>query len=134
MGIALITITHNRIGAEILHTATQIFGEPPIASRHFAVHAGIEPAELSAGLAEVVDEVDSGDGVLLLTDLFGSTPCNVAHAHDAPHQVRVVTGLNLPMVLRIYNYAHLDLAAIAETAANGGQRGILARPARPGPA
>ncbi len=129
MSIGLITITHNHIGAEILDTACQIFGEAPLPTRHCPVAADVDPAELRAGLVALVAELDHGDGVLLVTDLYGSTPCNIAHNHGTTHCIRVIAGLNLPMVLRIFNYAHLDLTLIAEKAATGGQRGIIADPA-----
>jgi len=125
MTIGLITITHNRIGEEILTTARQIVGEPPLACRHFDVCASSDPARVRRALETAMGAIDSGDGVLILADLYGATPCNVARGLHCGHAVRVVSGINLPMVLRVLNYAHFDLAAVAELAAVGGQRGII---------
>lgn len=125
MSIGLILITHNRIGAEILCAAEQILGRLPFASRHFEVHSEVEPACQSANLRVLIEEIDSGDGVLILTDLYGSTPSNIATMGGTGHATRTLAGLNLPMVLRACNYAHLDLDGVAEHAAAGGQRGIV---------
>lgn len=127
MSIGLITITHHRIGSELLTTATHICGEAPIDHRHLEVRSEYEPADLRVQLADMIRTLDTGEGVLILTDLFGSTPCNIARHAPSGHHVQVVTGVNLPMVLRVFNYAHLELTAIADKAADGGQRGILRR-------
>lgn len=125
MTIGLVTITHNRIGSELLTTATQICGRTPVAHHHLEVHGECDPDAMRATLMAVLADIDSGQGVLILTDLFGATPCNIARNASTGHDVRVVTGINLPMVLRVFNYAHLELAAIADKAAGGGQQGIL---------
>ncbi len=71
-------------------------------------------------------ELDQGEGVLVLSDLYGATPCNIGLSmseHGA--HVRCVSGLNLPMLLRVMNYADQKLPELAEIAASGGRRGIF---------
>jgi PTS system ascorbate-specific IIA component len=70
-------------------------------------------------------ELDAGDGVLVLTDMFGSTPSNIATRLRAPGALAVVAGVNLPMLVRVLNYASLDLQALVDKAASGGARGVL---------
>lgn len=125
MSIGLITISHNRIGEEILGAACQIVGAPPLPCRNFDVLPDIDTATLRQTLRELVEDMDSGDGVLILTDLYASTPANLARDATIGCRVSIVSGLNLPMILRAFNYAHLDLAGITQRAAAGGQRGII---------
>ena len=69
-------------------------------------------------------ELDQGDGVLVLTDLFGSTPSNIAHRLHEFANVNIVTGLNLSMLIRIFNYPDLNLADMTEKAFSGGVDGV----------
>jgi PTS system ascorbate-specific IIA component len=73
--------------------------------------------------------LDTGDGVLVLTDLFGSTPSNIAARLLDSSRTRVVTGINLPMLIRVLNYPQLDLASLAAKAVSGGLDGVFEMPA-----
>jgi PTS system ascorbate-specific IIA component len=70
--------------------------------------------------------------VLLLTDAYGSTPSNIATclAGEQPARVEVVAGINLPMLVRIFNYPQLALSAMAQNAVEGGRRGIVICPGK----
>ncbi|HEX5638048.1 MAG TPA: PTS fructose transporter subunit IIA, partial [Gammaproteobacteria bacterium] len=77
-----------------------------------------------------ITKLDQGDGVLLLTDIFGGTPCNISQAlHklalDHGNKIRLVAGVNLPMLVRVLNYVDLDLNELARKAASGGRDGIV---------
>jgi len=125
MSIGLITITHGRIGEDILDAACQILGTPSLEVRHFVFAPGDEPERIESALYDAIGGIDSGEGVLILSDLYGATPCNIAHRLPARHEVRVLSGINLPMVLRVLNYAELDLATIAARAAEGARIGVI---------
>lgn len=125
MTIALITITHNRIGEQLAETAEEILGPPPFAVRHFVVRPDDDPARIEAAVIDAVRSIDAGDGVLILSDLYGSTPCNIARRVAPAHHVRVLSGVNLPMMLRVYSYGRLDLDTIAHKAAEGGRIGVI---------
>lgn len=125
MSIALVTITHNRIGEEIFDTACQILGSPSFRVRHLHFGPQDTSEDLERALATAVETLDSGDGVLVLSDLYGSTPCNIARRLPSAHEVLVLAGVNLPMMLRVLNYAHLELAVIAAKAAEAGRIGVV---------
>lgn len=73
-----------------------------------------------------LETLDQGEGVLVLTDLYGSTPANVAVALLGEYgRLRVIAGVNLPMLLRALNYASSDLDTVAEKALQGGRGGVL---------
>jgi PTS system ascorbate-specific IIA component len=70
--------------------------------------------------------LDQGDGVIVLTDMFGSTPSNIATAltRDNEH-VTVIAGVNLPMLVRLMNYPRLSMAQLKDKALSGGREGIF---------
>jgi PTS system ascorbate-specific IIA component len=125
MTAGLLIITHNRIGDDLLQTASNLFDPIPLSTRTLAVSLNCNPDDLQKKAEQLYEELDTGDGVLILTDVFGSTPSNIASSlltHDNAH---MVSGLCLPMLIRIYNYASLDLEALAEKAVSGGHDGII---------
>jgi len=78
----------------------------------------------------MVDELNSGDGVLILTDLYGATPSNIACRLTRFSDVMVVAGLNLSMLIRVLNYPELSLTEMAERAVDGGRQGVMLLPDR----
>lgn len=125
MTIGLITITHNRIGAQITETAETILGPPPFAIRHFAIGPDDDPERMEQQVVQAISKMDTGDGVLIVSDLYGSTPCNIARRVSAAHRIRVVSGINLPMMFRIFGYATTGLDEITRKALDGGRIGVV---------
>jgi len=125
MPVGLVSVTHGRIGEELVQVACQILGEPALAVRHLPFDRCDDARELEDSLAQTVTTLDDGSGVLVLTDLYGATPCNTAWRLAGDYPVRVLSGINLPMVLRVLNYADLDLDTMARRAAEGGRIGII---------
>ncbi len=125
MKVGLLLITHNDIGHELLQTATLTFGGCPMPARALAVCSDNDPDHLLADARKQLREVDSGLGVLILTDCFGSTPSNIASRLLEEGNVRVVSGVSLPMLIRVLNYARLTLAELASKAVSGGCEGVV---------
>lgn len=122
MKVGLLLLTHDGVGRALLAAARDILRAIPLPVAELEM--GSQPPErLLDEAGALVHDLDAGDGVLVLTDLFGSTPSNVAAR--LPGQVRVVSGLNLPMVLKVCNYADLDLQSLAAKAISGGRSGIV---------
>jgi PTS system ascorbate-specific IIA component len=133
MSVGLLLITHNGIGTELLYTATRMLGECPLAAKAMAVSEQDDPDKLRTEALHCVRALDEGAGVLVLTDLFGSTPSNVAAFLCANANVCVLSGVNLPMLVRVLNYHGLGLAELAGKALSGGHDGVFRCPAQ-GPA
>lgn len=125
MSVGLLTITHNGIGESIVEAAESILGPQSMPTRHFSFHASDAVERFEAAVAEAVAALDTGEGVLVLTDLYGSTPCNVARRLAPTHHVRVLSGLSLPMALRVFTYARLDLDQLVRRATDGGRVGVI---------
>lgn len=125
MSVGLLLITHNRIGVELLETATRMLGRCPLAAISLPVTVQDDPDQLREVAERYAERLDDGSGVLVLTDLFGSTPANIATALGTGERVRVLAGINLPMLVRVLNYPELELAALAEKALSGGRDGVM---------
>jgi PTS system ascorbate-specific IIA component len=130
MTVGLLLITHNDIGSQLLATASSMLGECPLHARALAVTVDSEPEGLRARAREIAEQIDTGDGVLVLTDMFGSTPSNIANELQIGSKHRVLAGVNLSMVVRVLNYPALSLTDLATKALSGGKDGVLICPSR----
>ncbi len=125
MRVGLLIVAHRHIGSEILTAASRTLGLCPLQSRSLEILDEEELETLVERGRGLITQLDDGGGVLVLTDAYGSTPANVAVAAGGTRCCRVVTGLNLPMLLRVFNYPSRTLEELAGSAAAGGRAGII---------
>lgn len=123
--VGLLLITHNYIGTALLDTATHMLGMCPLMVEAMPVLPDCEPEAMVGRGRDLVHALDRGDGVLVLTDMYGSTPSNIAGRLAEDSQVMVVCGVNLPMLVRVMNYPRLSLPDLADKAESGGRDGIF---------
>jgi PTS system mannose-specific IIA component len=124
MSVGLLIISHDGIGPALLGTATFMLGNCPLQAKLLTASRDCDPDELIAEANEEIKSLDEGDGVLVLTDLYGSTPSNIAGRLSELNKVRTVTGLNLSMLIRVLNYPELNLEELADKAYSGAHDGI----------
>ena len=125
MSVALLIVAHAPLGQAVLDVAVDTLGHNPIKTEVLDIIRDSEPDLAKIQTLRLVEELDDGNGVLVLTDIYGSTPSNIACALLGKENVRIVTGLNLPMLFRVMNYASLPLPELAEKAESGGHDGIM---------
>jgi len=125
MSVGLLLICHNQIGHELLETATDMLDRCPLSVLHLPVYQDDDPIDLLNRARRKIGDLDSGDGVLIMTDMYGSTPSNIAHRLADNKRVKVVSGVNLPMVVRALNYPSLPLTEMVERVISGGRAGIM---------
>jgi PTS system ascorbate-specific IIA component len=129
MNVGLLLVTHGKLGRHLLDTMVDMMGGAlPLQHDTLEVRRVQTPEALIAQGSKTIERLDSGAGVLILTDAFGSTPSNIANRLGAGANAAVVAGVNLPMLVRIFNYPKLGLAEMAKNAVEGGQRGIVICP------
>jgi len=122
--IGLLIVTHCDLGRELLNAAEFIVGRIEAADA-IAVTATTGSESLRNGIKEKVALVDHGEGVIILTDMFGGTPSNLSLSFLQADRVEVLTGVNLPMVIAIVQYrTTLKLSELAEKAKEAGKTGI----------
>ena len=126
MAVGILLVTHEGIGSAILAVATRLLRQLPLKTEAFELGFDTDPeAELPRASA-ALRRVDGGDGVLLLTDLFGASPANLAGKRARlGTPARRVSGLGLPMLLRVMNYAELPLDELPAIAAAGARNGVI---------
>ena len=121
--VGLVVATHGQLAAELLRTAESIVG-PLTGAEAVSIDASSSVEEARARLATAIHKVGAdGEGVLVLTDMFGGTPANLALTF-LDEQIEVVTGVNLPMLLKLASTRGNGLAAAAELATAQGQKNI----------
>jgi PTS system mannose-specific IIA component len=125
MSIGLLIVTHNTIGADLLTTAEDILGKLPIAVAVVNIKSNSNYEEKVAEVENNIATLDQGEGVLVLTDIFGATPSNIAVKAAKTSNTKVIAGINLPMLLRILNYSSLPLEKIIDKAINAGHDSIF---------
>lgn len=123
--VGVIVVTHGGFGSALVTAAEGILG--PM-SRVTAV--GLEPSrsvdDWSEAISAALDRVDDGDGVLVLADMFGGTPCNLSLRLGQGRQVEVVTGVNLPMVLKLGgDERERSLDLLSSEARQAGTEGVV---------
>jgi mannose PTS system EIIA component len=129
MTVGLLLVTHGKLGRHLLDTMTEMMsGTLPLQHDTLEVRRVQSPEAMIAQGTKTIERLDSGAGVLILADAFGSTPSNIANKLAADANACVIAGVNLPMLVRIFNYPKLSLDELAKIAVEGGQRGIVMCP------
>ena len=124
MNVGILMITHSDIGKQMLITATSVFGKNPFRVEILSVDNYDYPNDVKELGQKYVKFLDQGNGVLILTDIIGTTPSNIAKSIDYKN-IRIVAGLNLSMLLNVFNYSTYSLNQLAEKAIDGGVTGIM---------
>src|SRR5512135_2435982 len=123
--IGIVIVTHGDLGTELLRTAQEIVGKSP-GVEAVSVHASEQIDKARKKIEAALQRVNDGSGVLILTDLFGGTPSNLVLSYLEAGRLEVVTGVNLPMLMKLSSLREeRDLRALAEKLAKYGQRNIL---------
>jgi PTS system ascorbate-specific IIA component len=123
--IGVLIVTHGEIGTALLESARQILAVdvPQVAT--LSVWRQDDPDDLVLRARELLDGIDSGDGVLVLTDIFGATPGNVVSRLLEDGRVEGVSGVSLPMLLRVLTSRNGSLPAAVQRAISGGADGVV---------
>ncbi len=122
--IGIIVITHHELGQTLLRTAEGILGKVENCTA-VSVDGTSSMEQAMSQIQERIRAMDQGDGVLVLTDMFGGTPSNLSLSLLESARLEVVTGANLPMLLKILNRQDADLEEVATEAKSAGRQGIV---------
>jgi len=126
MAVGILLVTHPGIGPALIAVATRLLRQLPLKTEAFEISFDADPDELLPAASAAMRRVDDGQGVLVLTDLYGATPSNLAaQLARLGTPVRRVSALNLPMLLRVMNYSELDLDELPAVAAAGARNGVI---------
>lgn len=123
--VGVIVVTHCNLGKELIAAAELVVGEE---LKQFA-SVSIDPKEsfeqIREKIIEAIRKVDGGQGVLILTDMYGGTPSNISLSFLEEKRIDVITGVNLPMLLKLATYQNdMDLEQLASYITDYGQKNI----------
>jgi PTS system ascorbate-specific IIA component len=123
--VGILLVTHNGLGVSLTDCVKHVLGAVPGNLNVLSVLAGDDAEQKLAEGQALIKQLDTGDGVLILADVFGATPCNIARQLCRTERVAGVAGVNLPMLLRVTGYPHKSLPELADSAIQGGRECIV---------
>lgn len=123
--IGILLITHGSFGEALVQNACHVLNKRPAQLNQLGVAAQDDPLDLLPLAREMLRLVDNGSGVLVLTDIFGATPANLATKLLEPGRIEGLTGVNLPMLLRALTYRDKGMETLLTRARDGGRDGVF---------
>jgi mannose PTS system EIIA component len=123
--IGVLLISHGAIGETLLASAEAILGKKQAQVSALGVSRSDDPDKVLARARGLAAKLDSGAGLLVLTDMFGATPCNVAARLLADGRIEGVSGVSLPMLVRVLSGRNGSLPAAVQRALSGGAEGVV---------
>lgn len=127
--VGILIITHGTLGESLIHAASHVLNKRPVRLKQLGITAQDDPFNLLPQARALVKELDEGDGVLILSDMYGGSPANIAAKLIVPGRVEGVAGVNLPMLIRVLTYRDKPLQTIITKAVSGGCEGVVRIPA-----
>ena len=126
--IGILLITHGTLGEALIQTAIHVVNKRPGRMRQLGVTAQDDPLLLLPQAQSLVKELNDGSGVLILTDMYGGSPSNLAAKLIIPGKIEAVAGVSLPMVIRALTYREKSLDVMITKAISGGCEGVMRVP------
>ena len=123
--IGILLITHGSYGEALVQNACHVLNKRPIQLNQLGVSAQYDPLDLLPLAREMLKLVDNGKGVLVMTDIFGASPANLASKLLEPGRIEGIAGVNLPMLLRALTYRERGMETLLTRAIAGGRDGVL---------
>jgi PTS system ascorbate-specific IIA component len=123
--IGLFLVTHSSYGESLIQCVCHVLNHRPRQIVQLGVSAQDDPQDALPLAREMLKLVDSGAGVLILTDIYGATPANVALKLLVPGRIEGIAGVNLPMLLRALTYREKGMKTLLTKAIGGGRDGVL---------
>jgi PTS system mannose-specific IIA component len=127
--IGILIISHGTLGESLIHCAAHVLNKRPPRLKQLGITAQDDPLQLLPQARKLVKELDDGEGVLILSDMYGGSPANIAGKLLIPGRVEGVAGVNLPMLILVLTYRDKPLQIIVTKAVSGGCDGVVRIPA-----
>jgi PTS system ascorbate-specific IIA component len=126
--IGILLVSHGAFGESLIHSASHVLGKRPLYVRQVGVTVHDDPDEILPVAKDLIRFLDQGGGVLVMTDIYGATPANIASKLLEPGRVEGLAGVNLPMLIRALTYRNEPLETVLAKALSGGTNGVMRMP------
>ena len=123
--IGLLILAEKNLGAGLIATVAHTLGGRPPQLEATEFNHSAPPEEIETSLRQSIQKVDQGEGVLILADVYGATHTNIACRQLKRGTIELITGVNLPMLLRVLNYRQSAMDDLIDKALSGGCGGII---------
>ncbi len=123
--IGIFLVTHGSLGESLIQCACHVLNKRPPQVAQLGLSAQDDPLDILPQARQMLAWTDSGHGVLILTDIYGATPSNVAAKLTDPGRIEAVAGVNLPMLLRVLTYRERDMETLLKRSVSGGCDGVM---------
>src|SRR5512141_2698961 len=123
--IGILIVSHGAFGESLIHSASHVLGRRPLFLRQLGVTVHDDPDAILPVAQDLIRFLDQGEGVLVLTDVYGATPSNIAARLLRPGRVEGLAGVNLPMLIRALNYRDQPLLELRDKALAGAVEGVV---------
>jgi len=123
--IGVLIIAHGSLGDSLVQAVTHVLGARPAQFEVLSVAPSDDPLALLPRARTALAALDTGEGALVFSDLYGATPCNLAIKLAHPGRIEVVAGVNLPMLVRAFTYRTRGMDTLVKKAISGGCEGVL---------
>jgi mannose PTS system EIIA component len=122
--IGILIVAHGAFGESLIHSASHVLGKRPLFLRQVGVTIHDDPDAILPVAEDLIRFLDQGDGVLVMTDIYGATPSNIASRLLKPGKVEAIAGVNLPMLIRALTYRDEPLEPLIGKALSGATEGV----------
>jgi PTS system ascorbate-specific IIA component len=123
--IGILIVAHDMLSDSLAGAVTHVLGARPLQFETLQVAATDDPQQLLPKARALVNELDTGDGVLIFSDIYGATPCNLASMLLVSGRIEAIAGVNLPMLVRAFTYRDKGMETMIKKAISGGCDGVL---------
>ena len=126
--IGLLIVAHGTLGESLIHCASHVMGKRPLYLRQLGVTIHDDPEAILPQGRDLVRFLDQGQGVLVMTDIFGATPSNIACRLLEPGRIEGISGINLPMLIKALSYREEPMKDLIEKSLAGANEGVIRMP------
>ena len=126
--IGLLIVAHGTLGESLIHCASHVMGKRPLYLRQLGVTIHDDPEAILPQGRDLVRFLDQGQGVLVMTDIFGATPSNIACRLLEPGRIEGISGINLPMLIKALSYREEPMKELIEKSLAGANEGVIRMP------
>ncbi len=126
--VGIVLITHGSLGQSLIDCAKHVIGDPINNITAVEINGNVSIEAMTKKAAEAISNVDDGAGIIVLTDMYGGSPSNITKKLLETDNIYGISGVNLPMLIRVLTYREEDMKTLIKKGLSGGSEGVIQIP------